>query len=52
MLLIHLILKQKRTEQTAGNNNNGNVAGRVDVEIMVPLKCLSNFWGSSGNAFN
>ena len=46
MLLIHLILKQKRTEQTAANNNNGNVAGRVDVEIMVPLKCLSNFWGA------
>ena len=46
MLLIHLILKQKRTEQTAANNNNGYVAGRVDVEIMVPLKCLSNFWGA------
>ena len=46
MLLIHLILKQKRTEQTAANNNNGHVAGRVNVEIMVPLKCLSNFWGA------
>ena len=25
-------------------NNDGNIAGRVDVEIMVPLKYLSNFW--------
>ena len=24
-------------------NNDGNIAGRVDVEIMVPLKYLSNF---------
>ena len=24
--------------------NDGNIAGRVDVEIMVPLKYLSNFW--------
>ena len=30
--------KTKRTGQTAANNNNGNIAGRVDVEIMVPLK--------------
>ena len=29
---------------TAADNNNGNVAGRVDVEMMVPLKYLSNFW--------
>ena len=36
--------KTKITGQTAANNNNGNVAGRVDVEIMVPLKYLSNFW--------
>ena len=36
--------KTKRTGQTAADNNNGNVAGRVDVEIMVPLKYLSNFW--------
>ena len=34
----------KTTVQTAANNNNGNIAGRVDVEIMVPLKYLSNFW--------
>ena len=34
----------KITGQTADNNNNGNIAGRVDVEIMVPLKYLSNFW--------
>ena len=30
--------------QTADINNNGNIAGRVDVEIMVPLKYLRNFW--------
>ena len=36
--------KTKITGQTAdNNNNNGNIAGRVDVEIMVPLKYLSNF---------
>ena len=30
--------KTKITGQTASNNNNnGNVAGRIDVEIMVPL---------------
>ena len=38
ILLIQLLLKQKKTVQT---NNNG----RIDnVEIMVPLKYLSNFW--------
>ena len=36
--------KTKITGQTAADNDNGNVAGRVDVEIMVPLKYLSNFW--------
>ena len=36
--------KIKTTSQTAANNDNGNIAGRVDVEIMVPLKYLSNFW--------
>ena len=30
--------------KTAANNDDGNIAGRVDVEIMVPLKYLSNFW--------
>ena len=35
--------KTKITGQTA-DNNNGNIAGRVNVEIMVPLKYLSNFW--------
>ena len=35
--------KTKITGQTAANNN-GNVGGRVDVEIMVPLKYLSNIW--------
>ena len=42
ILLIHLILRQI-TSHTAADNN-GNVTGRVDVEIMVPLKYLSNFW--------
>ena len=42
-----LNFKTKITGQTAANNNNnGNIAGRVDVEIMVPLKYLSNFWGT------
>ena len=36
--------KTKIIGQTAANNNNGNIAGRVDVEIMVPLKYISNFW--------
>ena len=36
--------KTKITGQTAANNNNGKIAGRVDVEIMVPVKYLSNFW--------
>ena len=36
--------KTKITAQTAANsNNNGNISGRVDVEIMAPLKYLSNF---------
>ena len=36
--------KTKITGQSAGDNNNGNIAGRADVEIMVSLKYLSNFW--------
>ena len=36
--------KAKITSQTAADNNNGYIAGRVDHEIMVPLKYLSNFW--------
>ena len=36
--------KAKITSQTAADNNNGYIAGRVDDEIMVPLKYLSNFW--------
>ena len=36
--------KTKITSQTADNNNDGNIAGRVDVEIIVLLKYLSNFW--------
>ena len=35
--------KTKITGQTAVDNNNGNVAGRVDVEIMVSSEYLSNF---------
>ena len=35
--------KTKITGQTADNNNDGNIAGRLGVEIMVPLKYLSNF---------
>ena len=36
----------KITRQTPNNNNNntGNIAGREDVELKVPLKDLSNFW--------
>ena len=34
--------KTKITGQAAANNNNDNIARRVNVEIMVPLKCLSN----------
>ena len=33
--------KTKITGQTAANNNNSNIAGRV---LLVPLKYLSNFW--------
>ena len=36
--------KSKIIGKTAADHNNGNIAGRVDVEIMVPLKYLSNFW--------
>ena len=36
--------KAKITSQTAADNNNGYIAGKVDDEIMVPLKYLSNFW--------
>ena len=32
------------TGQIAANNNNCSIAGRVDAEIMVQLKYLSNFW--------
>ena len=35
--------KTNVTGQAAANNNNDNIARRVNVEIMVPLKCLSNF---------
>ena len=35
--------KTKITGQTAADKNNGNIAGRVNVEIMIPLRYLSNF---------
>ena len=38
------IFKSEITGETPANNNNGNIAERVDVEIMIPLKYLSNFW--------
>ena len=34
----------KITDQTAADNNNGNITVRVNVEIMVPLNYFSNFW--------
>ena len=37
-------MKTKITGQTAANNNDGNIAGSVNIEIMVPLKYLNNFW--------
>ena len=36
--------KSKIIGKTAANNNDGNIAGRIDVEIMVPSKYLINFW--------
>ena len=38
--------KTKITGRTAAtdDNSNNNIVGRVDVEIIVPLKYLSNFW--------
>ena len=36
--------KTKITAHTPDNDNNGNIVGRVDVEIIAPLKYLSNFW--------
>ena len=39
-----LNFKTKITGQTAANSNDGNIAGRVKVEMMVSLKYLSNFW--------
>ena len=36
--------KTKTTGQNAANNNDGNIVGRVNIELMVPLKYLSNFW--------
>ena len=36
--------KTKIAGQTADKDNDGNIAGRVNIEIMVPLKYLSKFW--------
>ena len=36
--------KTKITGQTAADNNNVNIPRRVNIEIMVSLKYLSNFW--------
>ena len=36
--------RTKITGKTADNNNNGNIAGKIYVQIMVPLKYLSSFW--------
>ena len=36
--------KTKITGETTANNNDRNIAGRVNIEIMIPLKYLSNFW--------
>ena len=36
--------KTKITGQTAADNNTGNIAGRVNVEIMILLRYLSNYW--------
>ena len=36
--------KTKITGKTAANNNDGNIVGRVDGEIIVPLKYRSNSW--------
>ena len=36
--------KSKKIGRTAADNDNDNIAERVDIEIMVPLKYLVNFW--------
>ena len=44
LLLILMVLMLLITGQTAADNNNCNISGRVDDEIMAPLKYLSYFW--------
>ena len=44
MLTDSFNFKTKITAQTGADNNNGNIAVRVDVEIVIPLKSLINFW--------
>ena len=41
MLLIPLILKENNRSKITGQTGNGGI---INVEIMVPLKYLSNFW--------
>ena len=43
LILMGIMLLIQLTGKT-GNGNNGTIAGRVDVEIMVSLKYLSKFW--------
>ena len=40
LILIVLMLLINLTKITGKTNNDG----RIDIEIMVTLKCLSNFW--------
>ena len=44
MLTDSFNFKTKITGQTAADNSNGNIAVRVDVEIVIPLKSQINFW--------
>ena len=39
-------MKIKITGKTATDNNNGNIAGRINFEIIIRLKNLSNIWGT------
>ena len=44
--------KTKITVQTAADNNNGNIAGRVDVDIMVPLNRVPTVLENPGKSWN
>ena len=41
---IDIVMPMYSLIEHATNNNDPNIAGRVDFEIMFPLKDLSNFW--------